>query len=111
MLANSALIAARHAVNDSAAQFEPAGAYRTLHPFLFHQSLQHVGDDEAMVDVWDHLRCQLQAGGRPSSPDPPDNDSPIDIDDILARFDDSPIYDMHVEPFTQDGGDDDGYYK
>ena len=64
-----------------------------------------------MVDIRDHLHCQLQAGGRPSSPDTPNNGSPRDINDILARFDDTPMHDMHEEPFIQDGGDDDGYYK
>jgi hypothetical protein len=37
--------------------------------------------------------------------------SPPDLADILARFDDIPVRDMHVEPFIQDGGDDDGYYE
>ena len=64
-----------------------------------------------MVDMQDHLRCQLQAGGRPLSPDPSDTTSPHDINDILAQFDDSPMRDMHTEPFLQDGGDDDGYYE
>ena len=45
------------------------------------------------------------------SPDPSDNDPPHDIDDILVRFDDVPMRDVHDEPFIQDGGDDDGYYK
>ena len=111
MLATSALAAARQAVDASAERFEQAGAYRTLHPFLFCQSFQHVGDDEAMVDIHEHLHCQLQAGGRPSSPSLPDNSMPRDIDDILARFDNAPVHDAHEEPFIQDGGDDDGYYK
>jgi hypothetical protein len=111
MLATSALIAACQAVDASAARFEQAGAYRTLHPFLFRQSLWHVGDDDAMVDVQDHLHCQLQAGGQPSSLDPPDNDSPTDINDILARFDDVPMRNMHAKPFIQDRGDDDNYYE
>ena len=64
-----------------------------------------------MVDIRDHLHCQLQAGGRPSSPSIPSDDSPHDIGDILARFDDAPMCDMHDEPFIQDGGDDDGYYE
>ena len=110
MLATSALAAARQAVDASAERFEQAGAYRVLHPFLFRQALQHVGDDEAMVDVRDHLHCQLQAGGRPTSPTPSSMaSSPPDIADILARFDDTPMHDEHVEPFFQDGGDDDGY--
>ena len=95
----------------SANRFEQAGAYRTLHPFLFRQSFRHVGDDEAMVDVRDHLHCQLQAAGRPSSPDASANNSPPEIDDILAQFDEAPVRDMHVETFVQDGGDDDGYYE
>ena len=95
----------------SAERFKQAGAYRILHPFLFRQSFRHVGDDEAMVDICDHLHCQLQAGGRPSSPSVPSDDSPHDIDDILARFDDTPMRDRHDEPFIQDGGDDDGYYE
>ena len=110
MLATSALAAARQAVDASADRFEQAGAYRTLHPFLFCQALQHVGDDEAMVDTRDHLHCQLQAGGRPSSPTPPSPGPPSpDLARILARFDDTPVHDMHEEPFFQDGGDDDGY--
>ena len=63
MLATSALAAARQEVDASAARFEQAGTYRTLHPLLFRQSFQHVGDDETMVDIRDHLHCQLQAGG------------------------------------------------
>jgi hypothetical protein len=111
MLATSALVAARQAVDALAARFKQVGAYCTLHPFLFCQSFWHVGDDDAMIDVRDHLHCQLQAGGRPSSLDPPDNDSPVDIDIILAQFDDSPMHDLHTKPFIQDGGDDDDYYK
>ena len=83
-LATSALAAARQAVDASAARFEQAGAYRSLHPFLFHQSFRHVRDDEAMVDVCDHLHCQLQVGGRPSSLSSSDANLPHDIDDILA---------------------------
>ena len=110
MLATSALSATRQVVDASVERFEQAGAYRVLYPFLFRQALRHVGDDEAMVDVQDHLHCQLQAGGRPSSPDSPNLDSsPPDLTDILARFNDTPMRDMHEEPFFQDGGDDDGY--
>ena len=59
-----------------------------------------------------HLHCQLQAGGRPSSPTLSNSGSPPpDITDILARFDDTPMRDAHAEPFCQDGGDDDGYYE
>ena len=83
-LATSALTATRQAVDASAEWFEQAGAYCVLYPFLFHQSFRHVGDDETMVDVHDHLHCQLQAGGRPSSPSIPDDDSPHDIGNILA---------------------------
>ena len=111
MLATSALAAARQAVDASAERFEQAGAYRVLHPFLFHQSFRHVGDDEAMVDVRDHLHCQLQAAGRPSTPDSSRAGSPHDIKNILAQFDDTPVRDMHDEPFIQDGGDDDGYLE
>ena len=64
-----------------------------------------------MVDVRDHLHCQLQAGGRPSSPDLSNTGSPCDIDDILAWFDDTPVRDLHDEPFIQDRGDDDRYYE
>ena len=96
MLATSALTAARQAMEASVERFEQAGAYRALHPFLFHQSLRHVSDDDAMVDIRDHLHCQLQAGGRPSSPDPSDTSSPTDVTAILARFDDSPMCDLHV---------------
>ena len=110
MLASMALITARQAVDVSIERFEQAGAYGALHPFLFHQALRHVGNDKAMVDIRDHLHCQLQAGGRPSSPDPSTSGSPPpDITDILARFDDTPMRDVHAEPFIQDGGDDDGY--
>ena len=62
-LATSALAAARQAVDASAERFEQAGAYRILHPFLFRQSFRHVGDDKTMVDIRNHLHCQLQAGG------------------------------------------------
>ena len=112
MLATSALAAARQAVDASAKRFEQAGAYHTLHPFLFRQALQHVGDNEAMVDIRDHLHCQLQAGGRPSSPNPLSSDSsPSDLANILARFDDTPMRNVHDKLFFQDGGDDDGYYE
>ena len=110
-LATSTLAATRQAVDTSAEWFEQAGAYRVLHPFLFCQSLRHVGDDEMMVDVHDHLHCQLQVGGRPSSPSLSGDDSPRDIGDILAQFDDAPMHNLHDEPFIQDGGDDDGYYE
>jgi hypothetical protein len=110
-LATSALAAAQQAVDTSAARFEQAGAYRILHPFLFRQSFRHVGDDETMVNVHDHLHCQLQVGGRPSSPGSSSTGSPRDIDNILAQFDDSPMCDMHDEPFIQDGGDNDRYCK
>ena len=110
MLASSALAAARQAVDASIERFEQAGAYCILHPFLFRQTLRHVGDDEVMVDIRDHIHCQLQAGGRPSLPTLSSQASPSpDLADILARFDDTPMRDMHVEPFFQDGGDDDGY--
>ena len=112
LLAVSALTAARQAVDESAERFEQAGAYRTLHPFLFRQTLRHVNDDEVMVDIRDHLHCQLQAGGRPSSPSPPDTTpSPPDLTDLLAHFEEPPVRDAHDEPFFQDGGDDDGYYE
>ena len=112
MLATSALAAARQAVDASVECFEQAGAYHTLHPFLFRQALRHVGDNEAMVDTRDHLHCQLQAGGRPSSPCSSTSDSPPpDLTNILAQFDDTPMRDAHDEPFFQDGGDDDGYYE
>ena len=112
MLATSTLAAARQAVDASVERFEQAGAYRTLHPFLFCQALRHVGDDEAMVDTRDHLHCQLQAGERPSSPNPSSPDSPPrDLADFLARFDEMPMRDMHDKPFIQDGGDDDEYHE
>ena len=112
MLATSALTAARQAVDASVDHFEQAGAYRVLHPFLFRQALRHVRDDEAMVDIRDRLHCQLQAGGRPSSPTPSSTDSsPHNLTDILARFDDTLMRDVHTEPFFQDGGDDDEYYE
>ena len=112
LLAVSALTATRQAVDESADRFEQAAAYRVLHPFLFRQTFQHVDDDEAMVDVRDHLHCQLQAGGRPSSPNPTSTTpSSPDIANILERFDDPPMCEVHDEPFFQDGGDDDGYYE
>ena len=112
MLATSALAAARQAVDAFIEHFEQAGAYRTLHPFLFRQALWHVGDDDAMVDTRDHLHCQLQAGGRPSSPGQSSPDSPPpDLANFLARFDDALMRNMHDEPFIQDGGDDNGYYE
>ena len=112
ILATSALTAARQAVDASIEQFEQAGAYRVLHPFLFCQALWHVGDNKELVDVRDHLHCQLQAGGRPSSPTPSSSGSlPPNITDILAWFDDTPMRDVHEEPFFQDGGDDDEYYE
>ena len=112
LLAVSALTAARQAVDESADRFEQAGAYRTLHPFLFRQTLRHVNDNEAMVDVRDHLHCQLQVGGRPLSPGTTSaTSSPPDIANILERFDDPPMREVHDEPFFQDGGDDDGYYE
>ena len=112
LLAVSALTAARQAVDESADRFEQAAAYRVLHPFLFRQTFRHVDDDEAMVDVRNHLHCQLQAGGRPSSPNPTSTTpSSPDIANILERFDDPPMCEVHDEPFFQDGGDDDGYYE
>ena len=107
----STLAATRQAVDASAARFEQVGVYHVLHPFLFRQSFRHVGDDETMVDVRDHLHCQLQAGGRPSSLDSPNTELPCKINDILAQFDNSPMCDMHDELFIQDGGDDNEYYK
>ena len=44
-------------------------------------------------------------------PDHSDTGSPHDIDDLLARFDDHPMRDEHVELFLQDRGDDDDYYE
>ena len=112
MLATSALAAARQAMDASIERFEQAGAYRALHPFLFCQALRHVGDDKAMVNRRDHLHCQLQAGGRPSSPSPSSSSSPHpDLADIMVRFDDAPMRDVHNEPFFQDGGDDDEYHE
>ena len=110
MLATSALAAARQAVDASVDRFEQAGAYRALHPFLFRQTIRHVSDDETMVDARDHLHCQLQAGGRPSSPSSTGSPPP-DLASILERFDEPPMRDVHEEPFFQDGGDDDGYYE
>ena len=110
MLATSTLAAARQAVDASVDRFKQAGAYRTLHPFLFRQALWHVSNDAAMVDAREHLYCQLQAGGRPSLPNPSSSgSSPPDLTDILARFDDTPMRDVHDKPFFQDGGDDDRY--
>ena len=111
MLATSALAAARQAVNASADWFKQAAAYRALHTHLAHQTYHHVGDDDTMVDVRDLLHCQLQAGGRPTSPDSDDPEPSGDIDILLARFDDTPAADHHVETFIQDGGDDNGYQE
>ena len=110
MLATSALAAAHQAVDTLVDRFEQARAYHVLHPFLFRQTLRHVGDDEGMVNIRDHLHCQLQARGQPSSPTPSSSgSSPPDLADILARLDDTPVRDVHTEPFFQDGGDDNGY--
>ena len=109
MLATSALAAARQAVDTSAECFEQAVAYWALHMHLTQQSYRHVGDDNTMVDVRDLLRCQLQAGGCPTSPDSNDCKPLGDIDVLLAHFDDTPASDHHVETFIQDRGDDDGY--
>ena len=43
------------------------------------------------------------------TPESSNVDSRHDINDILARFDDAPMCDMHTKPFFQDGGDDDEY--
>ena len=59
------------------------------------------------VDTRNLLHCQLQAGGRPSSPDTAGPSSPHALDALLAQFDDAPIRDLHDKPFFQDGGDDD----
>ena len=63
MLAMSALTAARQAVDASAERFEQAGAYRSLYPYLVRQSLRHIGDNNTIIEVHEHLHCQLQAGG------------------------------------------------
>ena len=109
MLATSALAAARQAVDASAARFKQAGAYQVLHPHLFQQSFCHVGNDAAIINSRNLLHCQLQAGGRPSSPDINSHGSPVDLDELMAQFNDTPTRDQHKEPFFQDGGDDDGY--
>ena len=109
MLATSALAAAQQAVDTSADRFEQAGAYSILHPHLFCQSFRHVGDNEATIDMRGLLQCQLQAGGRPLSPEPSSPNPSYDVSDILAWFDKAPAQDVHNKPFFQDGGDDDGY--
>ena len=111
MLVSSAFMAARQAVNASIDWFEQARAYRLLHMHLMHQSLRHVGDNDRMADVHGLLHCQLQAGGRPSSPSVDNPQLPSDLDNLLAQFDDTPVHDHHAKPFIQDGGDDDGYYE
>lgn len=68
MLALSALAVAQQAVDASAEHFECAGAYQLLHTHLVHQSFRHVGDNNEMTNIRELLHCQLQAGGRPSSP-------------------------------------------
>lgn len=111
MLATSALAATRQAVDASAEQFEQAAAYQSLHTHLVRQSFHHIGNDKAMVDIRDLLHCQLQAGGRPTSPDTDDQRPSRDINDLLAQFNNTPASDRHVETFIQDGSDNDGYYK
>ena len=111
MLASSALATARQAVDASTKWFRQVGAYQSLHVHLAQQSLRHVGDDETMVDVCDLLHCQLQAGGRLSSPDSDGQEPLHDIDSLLEHFDDIPTGDCHMKPFIQDGGDDDRYYE
>ena len=111
MLATSALAAAHQAVDASAERFKQAAAYRALHTHLTRQTYRHVGDDNAMVDMRDLLHCQLQAGGCLTSPDSDDHEPLGDIDILLARFNDTPTSDHHVETFIQDGGDDDGYLE
>ena len=111
MLASSALTAAHQAVDASAEQFKQVGAYRSLHTHLTRQSFWHVGNDETMVNIRDLLCCQLQAGERPSSPDSDSRELPCDIDHLLERFDKVPTGDHHIEPFVQDGGDNDRYYE
>ena len=109
MLATSTLAIARQAVDTLAERFEQAAAYRALHTHLVRQSFRHVSDDTAMVDVRDLLHCQLQARGRPTSPDSDHQQSSDDIDNLLACFDDTPVSDHHADTFIQDGGNDDGY--
>ena len=111
MLASSAFTATCQAVNASIDRFEQAGAYRLLHMHLVHQSLHHVGDNDHTADVHDLLHCQLQASGRPSSPSVDDPQLPSNLNNLLAWFDDAPVRNHHAEPFIQDGGNDDGYYK
>ena len=111
MLATSALTAARQAIDASVERFEQAGAYRVLHTHLVRQSFRHIGDDDVMVDVRDLLHCQLQAGGCPTLPTSDDREPSGDLDALLARFNDTPVSDHHVETFIQDGGDDNDYYK
>ena len=105
----STLVAARQAVDASAQRFKQARAYQAIHPHLFQQSLRHVGDDNMMVDTCNLLHCQLQAGGQPSSPETASQESPHALNTLLARFDNTPICDLHDKLFFQDGGDDDGY--
>ena len=57
MLASSALVAARQAVDTSIECFKQAGAYGLLHTHLVHQSLCHVGDNDNMADNHDLLHC------------------------------------------------------
>ena len=109
MLTTSTLAAARQAVDASVACFKQAGAYQALHPHLFRQSFRHISDDATTVDLCNLLHCQLQAGGRPFSPNVDSHEPPEDLDKLMACFDDTPAHDQHKEPFFQDGGDDDGY--
>ena len=111
MLVTSTLTATHQIIDTSTKCSEQAGAYQSLHMHLVHQSFHHVGDDEAMVNARNLLHCQLQAGGCPTSPNPDDRRSPGNIDDLLARFDDTLAYDHHVKTFIQDGSDDDGYQE
>ena len=49
--------------------------------------------------------------GWPTSPESDGHAVPGDIDILMARFDDTPAGDHHVEMFIQDGGDDDDFYE
>ena len=109
MLATSTLVAMRQAIDASAARFKQAGAYQPLHPHLVRQSLRHISDNDAIIEIHDHLYCQLQAGGRPLSPEVSEQESPHNLDTLLARFDNTPMSDRHNKPFFQDRGDADNY--
>ena len=95
-------------INASIGHFKLADAYCLLHTHLMHQSIQHVRDDNAMVNARELLYFQLQAEGHLSSPltlEPP-------LMNLMDCFNCTP-FQWWVDAdksFIYDGGDDDRYY-